>query len=187
MARKRVIHLGCGQAFDPRFKKAEDIEYIANDIAELPGINWAFDLNKLPWAFGSCSTDYILAVDILEHLTNPKLILEKIYRLLKPCGVVEIQVPYFGSLAHANDMTHVHGFTPNSFVFYIPGHPYCNSSPWYSYARIKLNKLQIDNQPLQSYVLEKDLKRKILNHEIVGNIQIVLTTIKLCWWGLCSM
>lgn len=83
----------------------------------MPGVKWCYDLNNVPWPYDDESTQTVLAIDVIEHLDNPKSILEEIYRILIPGGLLQLQVPYFGSLAHANDMTHKHGFTPSTFGF----------------------------------------------------------------------
>jgi len=174
MTSKRVIHLGCGQAFDPAYHNNINFDYITNDISALPGVKWCYDLNNVPWPYDDESTQTVLAIDVIEHLDNPKSILEEIYRILIPGGLLQLQVPYFGSLAHANDMTHKHGFTPSTFGFFIPGHPYCESSPWYSSARFTVSSLMIDNVPLSSFSLAQELKHQILFHHVVGNIQMTL-------------
>jgi SAM-dependent methyltransferase len=43
--------------------------------------------------FEAESFDIITIIDVLEHLPQPKRVLEKIYRLLKPGGIVYIKVP----------------------------------------------------------------------------------------------
>lgn len=55
-------------------------------------VDMVFDLNKgLP--FDDNSADEIMAIQILEHLGKPMTLLEEIYRVLKPGGVIDIMVP----------------------------------------------------------------------------------------------
>ena len=55
-------------------------------------VDMVFDLSDgLP--FDNNSVDEVMAIQVLEHLSNPIALLEEIYRVLKPSGVIDIAVP----------------------------------------------------------------------------------------------
>ena len=174
---RSVLHIGAGQKFIPNYVNNDSVRYVTNDHAALPGITWPADLNQMPWSFPDDYFDEVYAIDIIEHLNSPKQVLEEIYRLLKKGGFVDIQVPHFGSLAHASDMTHRHGFTPLSFGFFLVGHPYCNSQPWYSEARFNCLSFALDDMPQDQLLIPDDWREKMLLHKVVGNLQLRLSKI----------
>jgi SAM-dependent methyltransferase len=169
-----VLHIGSGQKFDDRFHQQPNIRYITNDLAALNGISWPADLNNFSWPFPDSYFDRVLAIDIIEHLDNPKLVFEEIHRVLKKSGEVEIQVPHFGSLAHASDMTHRHGFTPLSFGFFLEGHPYCKAQPWYTSARFQCISFALDDAEQASMSIPIEWRTAMLHHQVVGNLQLKL-------------
>lgn len=171
-----VLHLGAGQKFDPRFSNLtpDHCQYTTNDYRQLPGISWAADLNQIPWPFPDNKFDIIIAIDILEHLEKPIAILEEIWRIMKVEGTLELQVPHFGSLAHSSDMTHRHGFTPLSFGFFIPEHPYCKAQPWHTHARFRPTSFALDDKPMTTLSIPDDWRDAMLRHKVVGNMQLKL-------------
>ena len=56
------------------------------------GVDMVFDLNDgLP--FDDNSASEVAIIQTLEHLGRPKVLLEDIYRVLKPGGVIDVAVP----------------------------------------------------------------------------------------------
>ena len=88
------------------------------------------DIEKYYWAQTAKKYDYIVLADVLEHLSNPKKVLQKCYSLLKEDGKILVSIP---NLAHNSilislyndefeydktgllDRTHIHFFTNTSF------------------------------------------------------------------------
>ena len=176
-AKSKVLHLGAGRNLDRRFNNKEDVLYVINDIEPLETVNWAFDLDQYPWPLPDEFFNTIIAIDVLEHLADTKKAIEECWRVLSSDGVVEIQVPFFGSLAHATDMTHRRGFTSNSFGFFMPGHAYCESQPWYTKARFRCLEYSLDGTSYPPFVVPDDWRQAMLTHKTVGNIQISLIKI----------
>ena len=56
------------------------------------GVDMVFDLTEgLP--FDADSIDEVMATQVLEHLERPTALLEEIYRVLKPGGLIDVMVP----------------------------------------------------------------------------------------------
>ena len=174
MEKKRVLHIGAGRSLDERFLDNDKFVYITNDIEALETINWPYNLDVLPWPFPDGYFSFIIAIDILEHLSDTKAVLEECWRCLEPGGAIEIQVPFFGSFAHATDMTHKRGFTPDSFGFFLPAHTYCSAQPWYTNARFECVNYQLDKRDMKMFEVPDNWRSAMLAHKTVGNIQITL-------------
>jgi len=73
--------------------------YINVDALEMEGVDVVQDLTKVPYAFArSNSVDEIKAEEFLEHVPFNKAypMLKEWYRILKPGGILKIQVPDCG-------------------------------------------------------------------------------------------
>lgn len=89
------LNLGCSE---------KDIRpgYINVDFRDIPGVE-KVDLSIFPWKWEDNSIDEILALDFVEHFsyrTTDRLLTE-MWRILKPDGFVDIQVPDFKECARA--------------------------------------------------------------------------------------
>jgi SAM-dependent methyltransferase len=83
------------------------------------------DLNELPWPWGDASCEEILALDVFEHLhLMPEAWMRECYRILAPGGELRLRVPIFGGPWHVIDPTHVRGFHPLNFDYFIRGRDY---------------------------------------------------------------
>jgi SAM-dependent methyltransferase len=99
------LNLGCGE---------KPLEGFVNvDFRKLPGVDVVTDLSKLPWNFRDSEAEQILMLDFLEHFPyrSTEKILEECWRILKPGGILEVQVP---DLDHCGRATSLDGeFTCN--------------------------------------------------------------------------
>lgn len=75
------------------------------------------DLRK-PWPWPDSSVDEIFARDIFEHLPDKIHTMNETWRVLKPCGRVEIIVPTTDGRGAWQDPTHVSYWTPNDLTYY---------------------------------------------------------------------
>lgn len=89
------LNLGCGPDVRPGYR---NIDLYSSD----PNVE-KIDLSSLPWPFKNDSAEEILMLDFLEHFPYRKtgLILQEVWRVLKPEGFVDIQVPDFEECARA--------------------------------------------------------------------------------------
>jgi SAM-dependent methyltransferase len=63
------------------------------DIAEGPGVDLVADAHDLHM-IASDSVDCVTSVSVLEHVRYPQKVVKEIFRILKPGGVVYINVPF---------------------------------------------------------------------------------------------
>jgi SAM-dependent methyltransferase len=65
---------------------------IAIDAVPAPGVDVVGDIHCMPLETGSF--DCVVCTGTLEHVQNPQQAVEEIYRVLRPSGVVHIDVPF---------------------------------------------------------------------------------------------
>lgn len=70
------------------------------DILELENVDIVQDITKPPYEFDDDSVDEIVCHEVLEHISFRELpkVLEEFYRILKPGGTCNIQVPDIGAM-----------------------------------------------------------------------------------------
>lgn len=83
---KIFVNLGAGSTQDT-FKNCLELEYSVFRNTDI-----VIDAHILP--FKDNSIDYIIAMNLFEHLSNPFIAAGEIYRVLKPGGTVLIQTAY---------------------------------------------------------------------------------------------
>lgn len=95
--RGRVLDLGAGKGNISTELKKLDFHVIACDINpqlfRIKGIRCDYaDLNqKLPYE--TESFDYVMCVEVIEHLENPHHVIREIARVLRPEGKVVVTTP----------------------------------------------------------------------------------------------
>jgi SAM-dependent methyltransferase len=97
----RVVDLGAGRGnlSSALLDRGHDVvaveRHVAQFAANVPLID--ADLNQT-WPFADSSFDVAMAVEILEHLENPRWFFREIARVLKPRGVAVVSTPNITSL-----------------------------------------------------------------------------------------
>jgi len=86
----KVLHFAPEQAFYNRFKKQKNLNYTTTDL-ESPLADVKADICNLP--FESDSYDVILCNHVLEHIPDDTKAMQELYRVLKPGGMVILQIP----------------------------------------------------------------------------------------------
>lgn len=94
--------------------------YVNLDMVKYPGINVVWDLNKLPLPFEDNQFEEILAYNILEHVNYVPL-MDELYRILKPEGIIKITVPHFTYVEAWADPTHINHFSYLTFSYFVKG------------------------------------------------------------------
>jgi predicted SAM-dependent methyltransferase len=72
-------------------KKIDSVDYVTSDLSDRQ-VDVHTDMTNL--VFPECSFDLILASHVLEHVVDDALAMRELLRVLRPGGVVCIQVPY---------------------------------------------------------------------------------------------
>jgi len=143
-----IVDLGCGQ------RKVAGAT--GTDIRRLPGVDVVHDLTRPPYPFATSCAEEVHLNHVLEHLTNPIAVLEEIWRISKPGGMVHIRVPHYSGPYAWKDPTHVRCFTTESFDYFGT-----NNYSYYTRARFRVRSLRL------KYFLQPSYRR-------VYN-----------WWGSC--
>lgn len=91
--------------------------YTNLDMTKYPNIDVVCDLNKLPLPFEDNKFDEILAYSILEHVNYVPL-MDELYRILKPEGIIKIRVPHFTYVEAYADPTHINHFSFLTFFYF---------------------------------------------------------------------
>lgn len=126
------LNLGCG--IDIRY------DYLNLDIASLPGVDVIYDLETIPYPFGDNMFEEILAIDVLEHLSNTIKVLEELWRISRSGARLIIRVPYWNSIDAITDPTHKKLFNEFTFEFFDPTRRRCQKRFYYSKARFLIDK-----------------------------------------------
>lgn len=79
------------------------------------------DLNVVPYPLAPDSFDLIVCLHVLEHVEKLVDATGELFRLLKPGGLLFVEVPFFSSVHFFTDPTHVHAFGTRSFDYYVEG------------------------------------------------------------------
>ena len=107
----RQLNLGCG--FDGRqgFVNADSFPECEPDVL--------MDIETHPWPFVDDAFDYILMKHVLEHVgadfAGFKAVMQDLYRVAAPGGIIEIHVPDYRHETYWSDPTHVRAFTYQTF------------------------------------------------------------------------
>lgn len=121
-----IIDLGCGAS------KREGA--VGVDIGPFPGVDVIHDLNQRPYPFEDGVAREMFLDNVLEHLDDVIGTMEELHRIGRPGCRVRVDVPYFRSSGAATDPTHRHFFTPDSFAYFDPAHPF---SARYGYTSVR--------------------------------------------------
>lgn len=106
-----IIDLGCGRRKIPGA--------FGIDCQELEGVDLVCDCNN-PIPLDDSVADEIFARDFLEHVQNDKRIhiMNEIWRLLKPGGILHSHTPSTDGRGAFQDPTHYAFWNENSFLYY---------------------------------------------------------------------
>lgn len=113
-------------------------DYVNHDIADIDGIDVVHNLNDFPWPWGEDRFDEIIALDVLEHLDEFFPVMEEMYKILKPSGIVKIKVPYWNSAFCHMDPTHKQSIHEMTFHFMDPDKEICQTRDYYTTARFSI-------------------------------------------------
>ncbi len=107
---RKILDVGCGREKMPGA--------IGLDIIPLPGVDVVHDLNIFPYPFPDNEFDYIRMSHVIEHVENVIMVMEQIYRIAKPDGIVDIVTPHYTDDTSWRDVTHRWHFHSESFSYF---------------------------------------------------------------------
>jgi ubiquinone/menaquinone biosynthesis C-methylase UbiE len=122
---KRILDAGAGEM---KYKKlCNHLDYISQDFSQYNGsgdtglqfgkwdtngIDIVSDINDIP--LPDESFDYIMCLEVLEHVSHPQNTIKELTRLLKPKGFLIISAP-FCSITHMSPYYFYTGFSKNFY------------------------------------------------------------------------
>ena len=118
------LNLGCGTDIRAGWVNLDS-------SAQIPGVDVVHDLELRPFPFADEAFAFILAQDVLEHMTNAVATLRELHRILRPGGSVRIRVPHFTSRNNFIDPTHHGQFAIEWFDFFVQGTQRKLERPYY--------------------------------------------------------
>lgn len=111
------LDVGCGDSKQPNC--------LGMDRRKRPGVDVVHDAEVLPWPFADGQFTRIVMSHLMEHL-NPKVhveIVDEMWRILRPGGILMMSMPYPGSAGHWQDPTHIKPWNENTPRYFDPDHP----------------------------------------------------------------
>ncbi len=132
---KKKLNFGCGKII-----KSKEKGWVNVDIQKNDNVDVSFNFNNFPYPFKDNTFDYILVDNVLEHLEEPRLVIEELRRICKNESIIEVIVPHCNSRWAWGDYTHKHYFNKMSLkkIFYGLD---------YQYKKDKLFKIKIKTIP----------------------------------------
>ena len=163
MIKKQILDLGCGN------RKREGS--IGIDINPKTNADVIHNLNDFPYPFEDSKFDEIYADNVIEHLNDVIKVMEELYRIGKPGGLIKVDVPYFRAHWAYIDPTHKHFFTTQSFSYFDPQHINNKLFP-YSSVTFKIEKI-IFNEKISSRIIKSIVKSFANKYPILYETYII--------------
>lgn len=96
------------------------------------------DLDHAPYPFCDNSFDRLLAIHVIEHLSDVIGAMEEFHRLVRPGGSVRIETPHYTDFSSFCDPTHRSHLNSFSFRYFGPDH-----GGFGYYSNAKFNEISI--------------------------------------------
>lgn len=98
---------------------------IGMDIQKVSGVDVVHDHEKIPWPFAKETFTRVSLVHVMEHVKpwlHVKLV-DEIWRVLKPNGLLLMVMPYPGTVGHWQDPTHIKPWNEHTPKYFDPEFP----------------------------------------------------------------
>ena len=124
MSKRMILDVGCG------IKKHPGAIGIDRNTASSADV--ICDLDRAPLPFAANSFHRILAIHVIEHMTDVMRTMEEFHRCLRPGGSLRIETPHYSDFSSFCDPTHRSHLTSFSFKYFGEKH---GGFGYYSQAR----------------------------------------------------
>lgn len=131
------LDIGCGKSKRPGFTGV--------DILPLDGVDIVHNLNSFPYPFQDDSIDEIWMDQVLEHVEQPMMVVQELFRICKPGAKLTIGVPYFRGRYAFIDPTHRNFFSVDWFQYFDPRHIF-HQRYAYTSATFQVDKIEFDRE-----------------------------------------
>lgn len=159
-----VVDLGCGN------NKVEGAWGF--DLRREPGVHVLSNVERgLP--IRTDSVDVVFARHVIEHVRDLIGFMEELYRICRPGGAVEIDVPYYTSRGAFRDPTHVRFITEDTFQYFEPPTDYGIRT------QFRIERITYDvRKPFRWFpaYVQKRCRRYLWN--VVDNMHVTLRVVK---------
>jgi SAM-dependent methyltransferase len=189
---KKILNLGCGRT---RIKGAINVDFCDVGCNDLK-----VDLSNIPWPWESGSIDELYMLHFIEHFDVDKIILifSEAHRILKPAGLLHVQVPHFSGMLALTDTTHKKVFSTMTFRM-LEGGNFVFSKKLFETELLKINLLALlpsenkyvvfENREINGSKGRHPIIRKVFS-PFIGVIQLLISAspvfferIWRCWVG----
>lgn len=155
-----VLDLGCGPN---KVRGAWGVDY-----RSVPGVDVVADIERgLP--IRTSSIDAVWMRHVIEHVRDLIGVMEEVYRICRPGGTVDIDVPYYTSRGAFRDPTHVRYIAEDTFEYFEPPTDYGIKT------RFRIERITYDvRKPFRwlPRYLQKRCRRYLWN--VVDNMHVTL-------------
>jgi SAM-dependent methyltransferase len=128
----RILDVGCG------IRKAPGAIGIDRNPASKADV--LCDLDRFPYPFADNSFDRVVAIHVIEHVSDVIRAMEEFHRLAAPRGSIRIETPHYTDFSSFCDPTHRSHLNSFSFRYFGENH---GGFGYYSQARLRETSVRI--------------------------------------------
>jgi len=89
-----VLDVGVGTRSYSRQLFQDRCNYTATDCFEHPNVDAVSDIHHLTEVFEPESFDFVICIEVFEHVSHPWRAIQEIYAILKPSGTLLLTTPF---------------------------------------------------------------------------------------------
>ena len=137
----RILDVGCGRN---KFPGAVGLDRNPDTKADVIA-----DLDRFPYPFADNSFDMLVAIHVIEHVSDVIRSMEEFHRLVRPGGIVRLETPHYTDFSSFCDPTH--RWHLNSYSFRYFGEDNAGFG-YYSKARFREKSIRLKLLALWRYL-----------------------------------
>lgn len=144
----KKLNFGCGRDIKEGWDNV--------DIQKSPKITKSFDFDKFPYPLKENMYDYVFLSNILEHLDKPDKVMNELWRIAKPKGIIKIITPHYTNKGVYVDLQHKHFFNEICFKNLITQGTNINKKN-----KFELIKLELQPTIVGKFIFIRQLREKL--------------------------